>query len=488
MALKPEALVLSRLDQTVLRVYVRQLLIFPFPDCEPAAKATAQRVLANGLLATMKQFPFLAGTVEITGSSTGELAVLYPNSINPELISQILTVNDIDLDMLEYRSLCQDGVPPIRLPADVLCPSLLVSHPGIDDQHAEVLTTFAKRQPIPVFAAQVNFVPGGLVLSAYTHHSVVDGTGIAKIYQTWSKHTCNYGDGMQIPAQVRAADLNEARHALDSLAEGAMAMKLPEFRYPEDPVHPPLRDKPYELSAKLLVFPASTIIELAASLSSITKERISTFTALCALVWCQVTNARREAMISKGIAETTLGVATDHRKRVSSLLPADYIGNCANGLTVPIPLSRIPTFAKMSAEHIAPVALVLSHALGEVNLDWFRVRLLELSKREISSKWVLNLNTQNGPDIFITSWQHIGADDLWGIPGTAKSENGEKWCCKPTAIRKPHNIWEGGMQILPRQKGHKAPFEIPLCLEEGEMERTLYGLRAGNWVERVINA
>lgn len=488
MAPKEEVLKLSRLDQTVLRVYVRQLLIFPFIERTAAAKVGAHTVLAASLLATLRQFPFLAGTVEVTNPQTGELTVRYPYTIDLELASQMLTVNDVDLDSLEYQSVCEDGVPPSRLPADILCPSNLISHSGLDDQYAEGLTTFAKRQPLPVFASQINFIPGGLIISAYTHHSVVDGTGIAKIYKTWSEHTRNYNSGVQSTAQIGAADLNSARRTLNSLAEGAQAMKLPEFRYPSDHVSPPLRDAPYNLSAKLLVFPASSVAELAASLSTITKERISMFTALCALVWSQVTAARREAMIKKGIDKTTLGIAIDHRKRVGSLLPTDYIGNCANGMIVPIALSSLSTSEKLSAEDIAPFALALSNALNEIDLDWFRARLLELSKREISSKWILNLDTQNGPDIFITSWQHIGADDLWAIPGTAKMGDGDQWLCKPIAIRKPHNMWEGGMQILPRQKGNEAPYEIPLCLEEGEMERTLHGLRVGNWVERVIDA
>jgi hypothetical protein len=49
-------------------------------------------------------------------------------------------------------------------------------------------------------------------------------------------------------------------------------------------------------------------------------------------------------------------------------------------------------------------------------------------------------------------------------------------------------LWEGGMQILPRKRGEEAPFEIPLCLEEGEMGRVLEGLEEEKWVERVVEA
>jgi BAHD acyltransferase len=296
---------------------------------------------------------------------------------------------------------------------------------------------------------------------------------------------------MKIPQQVEATELNNARHALDSLISGAPTMDLPEFRFPGDYINPPLRDTPYGLSARVFVFSASTILKLAASLSTFTKERISNFTALTALIWCQITNARREAMLKKGIQKTTVGLAIDHRKRVGSLIPNDYIGNCASGMTVSLPLSTMFSIETMNVEHIAPIALAVSQGLSEINLDWFRARLSAISRQENSSKLLLNVRTCNGPDIFITSWMHIGADDVWATAGTAKikAEDGEmrRWECKPTAIRKPQSKSEGGIQILPRRKGDEAPFETLICLEEGEMERTIKGLQDGNWVEKIVD-
>ena len=489
MASTSEVLELTRLDQTILRVYVRQLLVFPFPTfCQ---KEETQTALATALLVTLKQFPFLAGTVEQKDPRTGALTVRYPKSIDSEHVTRILTVNNSDINGIDYETLCEAGIPPSQLPGDILCPFVLRSHPGMDDPFVEGLTTFIKGLPIPVFAAQINFISHGFILSAYTHHSVVDGTGIAKMYQVWSAHTRSYGLGMKIPQQVEATELNNARHALDSLIPNAPTMDLPEFRFPGDPINPPLRDTPYKLSAKVLVFSASTMLKLAASLSTITKERISTFTALTVLIWCQITNARREAMLKQGIRKTTVGLAIDHRKRVGSLIPNDYIGNCASGMAVSLPLSTIPSMETMTAEHIAPVALAISYGLNEINLDWLRARLSAMSRQENSSKLLLNVDTRNGPDIFITSWMHIGADDVWAIAGTAeiKAEDGEmrRWGCKPTAIRKPQSKTEGGIQILPRRKGDEAPFETLICLEEGEMERTVKGLQEGNWLEKIVD-
>ncbi|KAF9698045.1 hypothetical protein EKO04_004389 [Ascochyta lentis] len=486
MATKSSTLDLTILDQTMLRVYVRQLLIFPFPDTDHQADALS--VLHAGLFEVFQHYPFLAGTIRQTNPLTGAMTVDYPDKIDSDLPSQLLKVNKLDDQGLgyDYDKLCEEGLPPSKLPSDVLCPFALVGHPGMDDAFAEGLTTFVKDQPIPVFAAQVTFIPGGLILSAYTHHSVVDGTGIAKIYQTWSASTRAYSNRQPTAKQASTYSLNTARNVLDSLIVDAQPMDLPEFRYPDTPVLVPLlRESPYKISAKIFVFSASRIFQLANSLSNLTHERISTFTALTALVWCQITNARRAVLIEKGIQKTTVGIAIDQRKRVGSLLPANYIGNCANGMTVSLLLSSIPTTETMDNTSIAAVALALSNRLGEINLDWFRARLLHMSEQPNSSKLVLNVDTCNGPDLFITSWMHIGADDVWAVPGTAKMDN-ETWGCKPTAIRKPQCASEGGIQILPRRKGGEAPFETLVCLEDGEMERTMKSLGGGKWVEKFV--
>ncbi|KAF1359171.1 hypothetical protein EJ07DRAFT_121269 [Lizonia empirigonia] len=487
MATTSSRLDLTVLDQTILRVYVRQLLIFPFPD--PNYRIQAQKVLYTGLFEVLRQYPFLAGTVEQTNSFTGALAVKYPEVIDSVLVSRLIGVTTYEPGGFDYDILSEEGVPPSRLRSDTFCPFALIEHRGLDDPFAEGLTTFNKGHPIPVFAAQITFIPGGLVLSAYTHHSVVDGTGIAKIYQAWSESTQTQGSqGLsKIRTQAGSDTLNNARHALDTLIVNASPMNLPEFRYPEDPIPtPPLRDSPYKLTTKIFVFSAKKISQLARSLSSITKARISTFTALTALIWSHITHARRAALIERDIHKTTVGIAIDHRKRVGSLLPDDYIGNCANGMAISLPLSSIPATKTMNEEQIAPVALAISDCLGEINLDWFRARLLHMSKQPNPSKLLLNMDTRNGPDIFLTSWMHIGADNVWAIPGTAKTGDGN-WRCKPTAIRKPQCASEGGLQILPRQKGDEAPFEILACLEEGEMMKTIEGLQYGGWVLRLVD-
>ncbi|KAH6638498.1 hypothetical protein C7974DRAFT_451893 [Boeremia exigua] len=444
----------KKLDQTMLRMYIRQLLVFPFPDVSVDRKEEALAGLALGLLVTLKQFPFLAGTIEQTSPSTGAMTVRYPSSISLEDVSRILKVTNPGIDELSYDTLCEAGIPPSRLHSEDLCPVYLRSHAGLDDQFAGGLTTFAMGVPIPVFAAQINFISNGLILSACTHHSVVDGTGIARVYQQWSKHTHIYSNGMGIPEQIKTSSLNGAWHAFDSPILDKPRLDPPEFRYPGDlACNPPLRDAPYELRAKVIVFSVATVFQLADRLSVFSKKHISTFAALTALLWCQITNVRRDAMTTKGIKETKVGVAIDHCKRIGSLLLSDYVGNCANGMTVSLPLSTISSGEALNGRQFAHIAVAISNGQGDIDIDWFRNRLSAMSKQDNSSRLLLNVDTRNGPDVIISSWMHIGADDVWAIPGTTSAEeehkNVRRWRCKPTAIRKPRCANEGSILILP---------------------------------------
>jgi len=81
--------------------------------------------------------------------------------------------------------------------------------------------------------------------------------------------------------------------------------------------------------------------------------------------------------------------------------------------------------------------------------------------------------------MMVTSWQHLGADWVWNIPGTGGDG-------KARALRKPSYKSEGGIRILPRMKGGNRDYEVLVCLEEGEMERMVRSLEEGGFVESVV--
>ncbi|KAJ4354466.1 uncharacterized protein N0V89_006203 [Didymosphaeria variabile] len=445
--------------------------------------------LKAGFAATIRQLPFLAGTIRLSDAETGRLAIQYPESPFDELIDQIFTISygQAGNPDLEYTKMEKDGFPPLPMWRDVFCPSLLRNHPGLDDEYAAGLISFKKELPVPVLAAQATFVRGGLVLSVYSQHNAIDGSGTAKLYKIWSNHTRLRGS-MTIPNvdEGHRASLDSQRLLFDGLAEGAKVSDYPDVRFPGTPRSSPLlRKETYKLVSKIFVFPAATISELAATLSSTTGKRISSFVALISLIWTNVTIARSAALADKNIHSTMLDMAFDHRKNLDEHLKDSYMGNCVTGIQASAPVSAMlfqTSDDSVYGEQLAPIASAISYKLSSITLDFLKARLNLFSRTP--SPWQLHshADVQNGPDLFVTSWMHIGTGCAWKIPGTTTEG--------PVAIRKPQSHIEGLVHILPKvriENGFPA-LDVLVCLEEWEMERVVRRLEGERWAVRVIGA
>jgi hypothetical protein len=174
---------LSVTDQNAARCFISTLQVFPFPDdinIEAAVKA-----LAEGLRVTLQTLPFLAGTVGPADPITGKLSVSYPTKI-PDL-------HDVGLFRFEkltrprgyphtYEQLKAGGMPPSAFPGRIFCPEVLRDKTirGIP-QYAEGL--IACKEIAPILAVQAFFFSGGMVLSCYLHHNVVDFQGVSTFWQ-----------------------------------------------------------------------------------------------------------------------------------------------------------------------------------------------------------------------------------------------------------------------------------------------------------------
>lgn len=173
-----DTLHLSALDQRTVRVYTQTLLVFPFPDGNQAENALA--ALSNGLRKTLTQFPFLAGTLSLVNES-GKLLLTYPTEIPDLSESGIFASKSIALcdDFNHtYEQLRRDGMPPSVFDPEIFRPVDLLKFAGVPPT-GEGVVTF-ERSNAPVMRAQAVFIPGGLVLSMYFHHTVADCSGISK--------------------------------------------------------------------------------------------------------------------------------------------------------------------------------------------------------------------------------------------------------------------------------------------------------------------
>jgi hypothetical protein len=161
---------LSLADQTTVRVYVQKVLFFPFPD---GNQEEALRVLEAGLRVTLAKFPFLAGTLSL--ADAGRLALRYPLDITDAHMAEIFQRKMITDYEHTYAALKELGLPMSACDSKWFLPDVLRNNPGVPPL-GEGITNF-KGNSMPALAIQASFIPGGLVLSVYNHHSVMDGTG-----------------------------------------------------------------------------------------------------------------------------------------------------------------------------------------------------------------------------------------------------------------------------------------------------------------------
>ncbi|KAL5393447.1 hypothetical protein DPSP01_000268 [Paraphaeosphaeria sporulosa] len=478
---------LSHLDQTMLRMYARHLLFFEFPD--PGYLEDAVDALRAGFAATIHQLPFLAGTIRLSNPDTGRLSLQHPESLSDELIDQIFTFSydQAGNAVLEYTKMEKNGFPPLAIWRDVFCPVLLRNHPGLDDEFAAGLISFKKEMPVPVFAAQATFLRGGLVLSIYAHHSVIDGAGLTRLYKLLSENTRSKGSKFMLKSDGNSvAELNSQRHLFDTFAESSQPIECPEVRFPGTPrTAPLLRKEPYKVTAKIFVFPAATISELAKTLTSTTNRQISSFVALVSLIWTNITLSRSTALAANNVETVKLGIAFDHRRNLPQPLKDTYWGNCVTEITASAPVSTMlfkTSDDSVYGEQLGPIAAILSETFSSVTLDWLKPRLNLFSRTP--NPWQLRSDSDaiNGPDLFVTSWMHIGTECAWNIPGTTSAG--------PVAMRKPQAHVEGLIHVLPKvrlENGFPA-VEVLVCLEEWEMERVVRRLEGERWAVRVIDA
>lgn len=120
--------------------------------------------------------------------------------------------------------------------------------------------------------------------------------------------------------------------------------------------------------------------------------------------------------------------------------------------------------------------------LTSIDLSWFQERLSLFSQTRRSHELRIDIDTVNGPDLFVTSWLHLGGDCAWNTPGTTNSI--------ASAIRKQHSKVEGNIHLLPRSHTNDGMnrFKELLCLEKQDIGRVTKQMLRLGWLDRFVDA
>jgi hypothetical protein len=252
-----------------------------------------------------------------------------------------------------YEQLRRDGMPSSAFHASMFVPDDFIDFPGIPP-FGEGQVNFAKSDA-PVMRFQVCFIPGGLVLSQYIHHSVMDCAGYASFWTVLSANISRVSGKRELQPDeyfgkasiIVSIVLSLTSPAPVSVAEQQSSLRKElEARVPpspqslENPVADCYCDGVYEYdrtlpsdtkcAQRLFVVPVARIREFREQLRPHFSEDAPTMcNVLAALVWTHVTRARGNRLLAKGIEETNIGIATDLRRRQKPPETAEYMGNMA---------------------------------------------------------------------------------------------------------------------------------------------------------------
>jgi hypothetical protein len=313
---------LSIIDQCEVRCWSSYVLCFKLGSGECSWQT--YKHLCEGLSHTLYQFPFLAGRISFKDQVKGTLQL----EVGPDPAVRF-----------DYRDLSQPDdhdLPPLarydRLRAEKFPPSTL-----------ETLEVAPPPQlyPVegsPVFIAQANFVRGGLLLFFAHSHQVADATGTGSIMRTWSRNTAEAARGSPPTISTELRDASVDRSRLD---EGLEDLSVPETSWAtkkDEPLSCTASSWRHELSiaqcqknqnTSIMWYVGPECLKLLKKLAyppNDGNERwVSTGDALTALLWRQISKARR--LHETDIDKTTLYFVCDVRSRLSPPLRSDSVCN-----------------------------------------------------------------------------------------------------------------------------------------------------------------
>ena len=312
-----------------------------------------------------------AGEIEFDqseGVRPGTLKLRLPESRkNANLVVNDMTLLD-DRWKESYEDLRAQGMPRSKLDSEVLAP--LVS--GI-------------RSTLKVITVQINFIPGGCLLSFCVSHSFVDASGAATALKMWAKHCrelqnlpkANDSDQSQydgVPPSlhkgVNDAEYHKVKHrpelwhllalhATENLERDPAATTVKHFRHLPAATLTPHNSN---ISACIFSINSAAMKKLKQEASPHAPEWVSSGDALVALLWRSIMRARFPPEIldaAQAAKESMVSVAVDGRKLRSLQIPPSYIGS-----VIFCSMTRLPMGVLLSPKtSLADTALMIRRNL-----------------------------------------------------------------------------------------------------------------------------
>ncbi|OTB01956.1 hypothetical protein M426DRAFT_208184 [Hypoxylon sp. CI-4A] len=440
---------LSVWNQNAPRVYICVVLCFP---CDDHRRRDAVRHIEASLKRLAKERPVFAGRLH---ASSNNGSVSLHRSPLQDIPFQVLPASETTRQ--EYARMKEAGFPPVS-------------------------------------KVQAEFPPGGLLLSIFLHHGLVDGGSLRVFLECFAAQTRN--SPVDLPSEQTFPTTYYRGHkgpltVHDVATFRGLLARCPEYTMLGDlsgPTQPRLLKTGLSMAriekvGKIFVFRNDRLQQLRELIHTRNggTEPPSAYTSLAALAFAHITKARIIAekylpgVQSRDVA--MLWNSVNWRTRAFKGATDNYFGNAA------LPAVTKATMAQLNAacaddRELARLAPLVKASIDAVDQEYVSRRLAMLSEVPDPRLVGVNYDPRMPEVLAFNTWRHFGADVEWSIPGVPVA--------RADAIRRAHGSWNLGTALILPAKADAMKQELFVSLSMDAMRLLCADEGWTRWIDRII--
>ncbi|KND86691.1 hypothetical protein TOPH_08669 [Tolypocladium ophioglossoides CBS 100239] len=493
---------LSTWNQVAPRSYVRQVYCFPYQahldDLEPL-----RHHIASALALASEHYPDVAGQLVLGTAPAGQISISKTSC------------DQVPLEVFDHRATFGYGYADLKargFPASAFVdPSFNVPYKLAEGGRG-----------VPAAEIHARVIDGGLLLYIYFHHSITDGIGMCNFISTFATYTrSGYAHRLGYPADIHVdlpveigAQLIESRTFEDLMTQCPEYVILPDLSGPTVP-----RLQPFgvplgciQKTGRIFAFGPDEIEALKTAVKewrlsnaiATDNPNPSTFACLAALTWSYTTVMRMEIAPGSDVRHSIecnpsfegvgcrLLMPVSWARRAFQDITKNYAGNAIALPNANSSLRSLSAAACSSPDSLAATgdslgSLVhsIETALASVNDESVTTRTAMFRAAPDPRIIGVNLDPRDPRDFAFNSWRHLGADTLWGIPGTGGNELGASGV-PPDAVRRAQDAWNMGAGLIMPGCKQSRKHEVLVTLDTVSMMRLCSDERWKSWVDEII--
>lgn len=388
----------SDYDVLVPAIYTSVVLTFKSSKEQGDFKKDVVDRLETGLARSLFHIPLVAGQIASGSSPTPFLKVKPGNSVSL-FIKDARGNTGIDYDFLESQSFQTNSLDGVG----VLPPT---SAPG-----------WYSSEGTPMFALQITFIRGCVLLAFSFHHWLFDVASIDKFLSTFALNAKMGNQPVHRSSDVLCLDRSifEGKQVSpaekEALARNERHWKcVPSSSPPTgflNEISPPLKSRLYMFPAAKL----SMLKEHCRPQATDSVPFVSSYDCMLAATWQAITRARSQEGVVGRDTPTSAFAPSDLRRRASRV-PSNYFGNgFIMSKTDAMPISEL-----LGANGLAQGAKAIRKDLLNADLDELRRTTMLRKSVRPDERLDHRACLVDGMDVMATSWRSVNIDDYYFGP------------------------------------------------------------------------